>query len=181
MSIDFPIAPETKIAALLDHYPELEDVLIGMAPPFKKLRNPILRKTVARVATLRQAAAVGRIPVDELVGRLRTAVGQPQTEVTGSKDEERDYFTEQPAWFGEDKVVETFIESDLDPNVMPLTPLLQRARKTQEGEIVALVTTYLPAPGIDIMEKKGFEAWSVSQGELIKTYFCRCAPLPGDD
>ena len=52
MSNDFPIEPVTKIAALLDHYPELEDVLIGMAPPFKKLKNPILRKSVAKVASL---------------------------------------------------------------------------------------------------------------------------------
>ena len=181
MSIEFPIEPETKVAALLDHYPELEDVLIKMAPPFEKLRNPILRKSVAKVATLRQAAAVGRIPVDELVRRLRTVVGQAESEVPGSQDRERDYFTERPEWFGEDKVVETFVETDLDPNVMPLTPLLQRARKMQEGEIIELVTTYLPAPGIDIMKKKGFEAWSVSQAELIKTYFCRRESSPGVD
>ena len=181
MSIEFPIEPETKVAALLDHYPELEDVLIGMAPPFKKLKNPILRKTVAKVANLRQAAAVGGIPVDKLVGRLRAAVGQPQAEATGMEGEEREYFTEQPEWFDEVKVMETFVESDLDPNVMPLTPLLQRARKLREGEIVELVTTYLPVPGIDIMKEKGFQAWSVTRGDLVKTYFCRFVPLPGDD
>ena len=51
----------TKVAALLDAYPELEGVLIGIAPPFKKLRNPVLRRSVAKVASLRQAAAVTRI------------------------------------------------------------------------------------------------------------------------
>ena len=34
-----PITPQTKVAELLDAYPELEDVLVEMAPPFKKLRN----------------------------------------------------------------------------------------------------------------------------------------------
>ena len=181
MSIDFLIEPETKIAALLDHYPELEDVLISMAPPFKKLKNPILRKTVAKVATLRQAAAVGRIPINDMVGRLRAAVGQPQTEDTGMEGEEREDFAEQPEWFDEVKITETFVESELDPNVMPLTPLLQRARKLREGEIVELVTTYLPVPGIDIMKEKGFQAWSVTRGDLVKTYFCRLVPLPSDD
>jgi len=181
MSVEFPINPETKIAALLEHYAELEDVLIGMAPPFEKLKNPVLRKTVAKVATLRQAAAVGRIPVDELVDRLRSAVGQPPTGDTGSEGEEREYFTEQPDWFDEAKVTESFVESDLDPNVLPLTPLLQHARKMQEGEIVELVTTYLPAPGIDIVKQKGFQTWSVTRGDLIKTYLCRPMTLPGDD
>jgi len=176
VSIEFPIEPETKVAALLDHYPELEDVLISMAPPFKKLKNPILRKTVAKVANLRQAAAVGRIPVGEMVSRLRAAVGQPDAEDAGREGQEREYFTEQPEWFDEGKVMETFVESELDPDVMPLTPLLQRARKMQAGEIVELVTTYLPVPGIDIMKEKGFQAWSVTRGDLVKTYFCRLEP-----
>jgi hypothetical protein len=73
---DFPILPSTKVAALLDRYPELEEVLIGLPPPFKKLKNPLLRKGVAKVASLRNAAAVGGITVHELVNKLRAAVGQ---------------------------------------------------------------------------------------------------------
>ena len=80
---DFPIEPSTKVAALLDRFPELEDVLIEMAPPFKKLRNPILRRSVAKIASLRHAAAAGRLPVDELVNRLRAQVGQ---EAVASED-----------------------------------------------------------------------------------------------
>ena len=34
-------------------YPELEEVLIGLAPPFKKLKNPLLRKSVAKIATIK--------------------------------------------------------------------------------------------------------------------------------
>jgi hypothetical protein len=65
---DFPILPSTKVAALLERYPELEDVLIGLAPPFKKLKNPLLRKGVAKVASLKHAAAVGGMPVNDLAG-----------------------------------------------------------------------------------------------------------------
>ncbi|MHC4830644.1 MAG: DUF1858 domain-containing protein [Planctomycetota bacterium] len=43
-----PITPETKVAQLLQHYPELEETLIAMAPAFKKLRNPVLRRSVAK-------------------------------------------------------------------------------------------------------------------------------------
>jgi hypothetical protein len=31
----------------------------------------------------------------------------------------------------------------------------------------------LPAPGIDIMRKKGFLAWSTEQDNVIKTYFTK--------
>jgi hypothetical protein len=69
------------------------------------------------------------------------------------------------------------VEEQLDADVMPLNPLIRRATKLREAEIIELVTTYLPAPGIDIMKGKGFMVWSVEEGELIKTYFAK--PIGG--
>ncbi|MGD8491813.1 MAG: DUF1858 domain-containing protein, partial [Anaerolineae bacterium] len=51
------IAPKTKVAELISAYPQLEQVLIDYVPAFEKLKNPVLRKTVARITTLQQAAA----------------------------------------------------------------------------------------------------------------------------
>ena len=170
-----PITPDTKVATLLSHYPELEEVLIGIAPPFKKLRNPILRRSVAKVASLRQAAAVGRVPIDEVVNKLRAEVGQAPISSEAIPDT-TSYFLSQPDWFDGDKVVASIDEQEVDPNVMPLNPLLLRATKMEEGEILELVTAYLPAPGIDIMREKGFAVWPVEQGELIKTCFSKPAP-----
>jgi hypothetical protein len=65
------------------------------------------------------------------------------------------------------------VEEELDEDVMPLNPLFPRANKLQEGEIIESVTTYLPAPGIDIMKGKGFAAWPVEDGKLIRTYFSK--------
>ena len=44
------ISPKTKVLQLIETYPQLEDVLIEYAPAFKKLKNPVLRKTVAKIA-----------------------------------------------------------------------------------------------------------------------------------
>ena len=51
------IVETTKVAVLLDAYPELEGVLIGIAPPFKKLRNPVLRMVGGQ-----GCVAAGRLP-----------------------------------------------------------------------------------------------------------------------
>ncbi len=53
------ITPKTKIYDLLESYPELEDVLLSSAPEFKKLKNPVLRKTIARITNIGQAATIG--------------------------------------------------------------------------------------------------------------------------
>ena len=58
-----PITPATKVAELLESWPELEEALVAQAPAFRRLKNPVLRRTVARVATLEQAAGVGGIAV----------------------------------------------------------------------------------------------------------------------
>ena len=172
MNKKLAITPETKVATLLEHFPELEEVLIGLAPPFKKLRNPVLRKSVAKVASLRQAAAVGRVPLEPMINLLRETVGQEPIEFE-TDDDESLYYSTQPSWFDEKRVAVSLVESEIDPDVMPLTPLMQTARGLNEGEIVELVTTYLPAPGIDIMRKKGFLVWSTEEENVIKTYFTK--------
>jgi hypothetical protein len=81
------ISPKTKVGELLDTYPQLESVLLDLSPAFARLKNPILRKTVARIATLQQAAVVGGLKTDELVNRLRKEAGQNEMAGdTGGKD-----------------------------------------------------------------------------------------------
>ncbi len=169
-----PITPDTKVAALLADYPELEEVLIAIAPLFQKLRNPILRHSVAMVASLRQAAAIGKVDVEEVVNKLRAEVGQALIS-GGVSSDAASYFSSPPEWFHRDKVVASLEERDVDPDVMPLRPLLLQATEMAEGEILELVTACLPAPAIEIMKNKGFSAWSVNDGEQVKTYFSKLA------
>lgn len=166
------ITPSVTIHSLLEKFPELEGVLIGIAPPFKKLKNPILRNTVAKVATIKQAASVGGVPLKDLVNTLREAVGQP---LIDESYEDEEYFTEQPDWFSIDKISATIDESKLkNKDQMALVPLLQKAKNLKEGEIIELVTSFLPAPGIEVMRSKGYSAWIKKESEdLIRSYFLK--------
>ncbi len=162
------ITAGTKVAALLSEHPELEDLLISMSPAFVKLRNPVLRRSVARVATLTQAAAVGKLEVADLVNELRVAAGQAPLADMAVEDVE--YFGPQPDWFDPGSVVNLLHEEDIDPDVMPINPLLRAARDLGPGEVVELVTDHLPAPGIDILRRKGYAVWSVDRDGSIHTF-----------
>jgi len=166
------ITPSVTVHVLLKTYPELEEVLIGLAPPFKKLKNPILRRTIAKVATIRHIASVGGIPLNELISKLRKEVGQPEI---AESYEDNDYFSEQPNWFSLDKVVRSINEAELkDKDKMALTIILKEARSVKKGEIIELVTSFLPAPGIDAMKKKGYSAWTKKESkDVIKSYFLK--------
>jgi hypothetical protein len=164
------ITPSTKVNDLLDTYPELEETLISIAPPFKKLKNPILRKSVARVATIKHISSVGNVPLNELINKLRMAVGQS---VTDDSYEDENYFLDKPDWFSEDKISLSFNEEKLgDKDKMTLVTMLQEAKNVKEGEIIELTTRFLPAPGIDRMKSKGYSVWTVKEeDDLIKSYF----------
>ncbi len=110
--------------------------------------------------------------MEELVNTLRAAVGQDPigAEAVG---ETVSYFGTEPEWFDTGRVVGSIDQREMDPNVMTINPLITRASKMQEGEMLELVTTFLPAPGIDLMRSRGFAAWSLEQGPLVKTYFSR--------
>lgn len=166
------ITPSLTVHALLEEYPELEEVLIGIAPPFKKLRNPILRRTVAKVATLKHISSVGSVPLNELIDRLREAVGQSKSEEVYA---DQNYCGEQPDWFSPEKVVLSIDEGKVeDKDKMTLVVIMEESKNVQEGEVIELVTSFLPAPGIDVMKSKGYSAWTVKEGnDSFKSYFLK--------
>ena len=90
---------------------------------------------MARVASIRHISSVGNVPLDELVNKLRVAVGQPVTNVSYSEEE---YFGAQPYWFSTDKVSATIEEDELDDkNKMTLVVIHEKAKDVAKGEIRA--------------------------------------------
>jgi DUF438 domain-containing protein len=87
------LKPTTQLGPLLEQYPFLIDFLAGYAPKFKVIRNPIMRKTVARAATLERAAKLGGVELTGLLRALAEAISEEaDEEVTvappGGREEE---------------------------------------------------------------------------------------------
>ncbi len=64
------LGPDTKAYDLLTTYPFIKEYLIQLHPHFEKLNNPVMLKTVGRVATLNMAAGAVNIPVDKFISGL---------------------------------------------------------------------------------------------------------------
>jgi hypothetical protein len=65
---------KTKIDDLLKQFPFLEDFLITLSPKFKGLKNPIMRKTMGKVASLEMAATVSGLNIDRLISSLTAEI-----------------------------------------------------------------------------------------------------------
>jgi TusA-related sulfurtransferase len=152
------ITPKTKIYDLLEAYPELEDTLIDSAPEFKKLKNPVLRKTITRITNIGQAATIGGLNVEELVNRLREKVGQNTLEKlddTGTK-----YVTECPVWFRKEAVSQTIdIREMLNKGEQPVHEVLAAIKKLNESEILEIIAPFIPAPLLDKTLSLEYKHW----------------------
>lgn len=166
------ISPKTKVGELLDAYPHLETVLMGLSPAFEKLKNPILRKTVARVATLQQIAVVGGLTVDSIVSRLRQEAGQVSDEEITSENE---YFTsEAPEWFDQKRITNKLdARPVINSGGSPMQEIIQSTGLLKPGEIFELETPFVPAPIIDMLKSKGFKIYSIQKGDVVTSYISK--------
>lgn len=189
------ITPETRVGALLEAYPELEPVLIEFAPAFNALRNPVLRRTVAQVATLRRAAGVAGVPARELVVALRKAAGLPvddcaaddaaldsasclsQAPVTGDEKKRGRVPAPRPDWRDDSRVCVTLNADELlAAGETPLTRVTQ-ALRDHPGGVVRLVSSFEPTPLLEALEKAGHRVWCVrGENGNYTSYFAPRAP-----
>ena len=179
------ITLQTKVWEFLEDYPELESDLLNLSPAFAKLKNPILRRTIAKVTSLQQAASIAGIPAGELVMILRRAAGESgqlngistsesDSKVAGEEgDESGKYTGERPEWFTSERVVKIFdAVSVINSGDVPMSQILKSANELNKGEIFEFKTPFLPTPILDILNGKGYLVWSEKQinedtGELV--------------
>ena len=163
------ITPDSKVGELLERWPALEAVLLDLSPHFAALRNPVLRRTIAKVATLRHVASVGGVPLGVLLEKLRAGAGLPRLaldeDVEGSV---------RPAWADGSAVTSTHdAREEIESGVHPMARVLADLGRLGDGEVHALVTPFVPAPLLDLAREKTFESFSVREGGLVRTFFRR--------
>ena len=68
------ITPKTTVHTLLKEHPFLLDFLAGYNPEFKKLTNPVMRRTMGRMATLDTVARQGNVPLNQLMNDIASEI-----------------------------------------------------------------------------------------------------------
>lgn len=174
-----PITPQTKVGDLLRNYPHLEETLIGLSPEFQRLKNPALRATVAKVATLAQVARIGGLDVAGVIHALRRAAGGDESllvdAMAGESGGPDGAVEKAPSWFDRDRVSATFdARPAIEEGRHPLPDVVRAAEALGPGGILELITPFDPAPLVGVLDGKGFDAWGERRGpQEVRTYFRR--------
>ena len=137
-------------------------------PAFAKLKNPVLRATVAKVATLEHAAKVGGIPLPALIGHLRRALGQAEgCTADGAASQAVDAW---PDWFQPREVVaELSVAKVLAEGDHPMAVSRKLLIGSPRGAIVVLASEFEPAPLLEQMRAQGILAACVRLGSSYRT------------
>ena len=167
------ITPKTKIYDLLEAYPDLEELLISSAPEFKKLTNPLLRKTITRITNISQAATIGGLNVETLVNILREKVGQGNIEQLD--DSSHKYVTTPPGWFSKDSIVRTIdIREMLNKDEQPVHEVMAAIKTLGGNEILKIIAPFIPAPLLDKTLSLDYKHWLEKRPEgLYNIYFIK--------
>lgn len=148
-----------KVSDLLDAYPQLEGTLLELSPAFSKLRNPILRRTVAKVTTLQQAAKVAGVSPILLLETLRQAAGLPIDNNNESIDIENEQ-KDKPEWFGKMNITIRFdARPIIESGENPMQEIIRLSKVLQNNQIMELTAPFKPVPIMDLLKSKGFEVW----------------------
>jgi uncharacterized protein (DUF2249 family) len=157
-----PISPQDKVSEVLDD--SLVEVFVRHAPHFDKLRNRAMRRVMARLITVEQAAATAKIPVQRLVSDLNAALGlsresltaapaAPPASATATSDDRH------PA---NARIVEVDVRADLRSGREPFSRIMGAVAALQTGEVLHLRAIFEPAPLYTVLGKRGFVHESTS-------------------
>ncbi|MGY5876899.1 MAG: DUF438 domain-containing protein [Candidatus Thorarchaeota archaeon] len=70
----------TKILELAEEFPFLFDTLVEISPKLKRLRNPILQKTIGKRATLTDVSKMSKVPLQRLFQLLAESIKENANE-----------------------------------------------------------------------------------------------------
>lgn len=168
------ITLETKIYDLLSDYKGMKEILIEINPKFKKLNNPVLRRTLGRVAGVRQAAIVGGMEPMDLLNQLRLAVGQESICETCTKESEVCHTpapAPRPDWVAGAPVTILDANQILDEDKNPLALSRKALRALKAGEFILITADFRPEPLIEEFIKDGYLVYTEERkNDLFYTY-----------
>ena len=154
------ITLDTKIATLLNNYENMKDILIDINPKFKKLNNPVLRRTLAKLASVKQAAIVGGMEPIELLNKLRVAVGQSTVEINSHDTTQDNTIKPMPEWAKAQPIATLNANELLNEELNPLAKAHQILKNANDSEFITITSDFKPEPLIEEFIKAKREVYS---------------------
>lgn len=144
---------QTKISELIRHDKSSIDAIATIAPPLKRLKNPVLRKIMAPRVNVEEAAKMGGCKVEDFIRVLQPLgyqyVSIHNNGVPGKNEQLPDWLEKAPLSEIHTFDVRPIIENGTDP----LKAIMAEFKKVKSSEILCIINTFIPTPLIHLLGK----------------------------
>jgi uncharacterized protein (DUF2249 family) len=157
MSPTIPILAHDRVSDVLARDESLVEVFVRAAPHFSKLRNRAMRRVMARLVTVEQAACTAKIATERLVRELNAALGladdRPSIGASASAPDGAPKYDRHPEGA---PVVELDVRDDLRSGREPFSRIMSAIAALEDEEVFHLRAIFEPAPLFTVLSKRGF-------------------------
>ena len=154
-----PVAPTDRVSDVLARDETLVEVFVRHAPHFEKLRHAGMRRVMARLVTIEQAARMANVSVNSLVRDLNdalhietSAVADPIGDDAGVPWEPG--ASQRPASLPE---VALDLREDMRAGREPFSRIMAAVAALGPNEVLRLRTIFEPVPLFAALGKRGFD------------------------
>ena len=164
------ITQDTKISKILKEKPEAIDVIAGINQNFRKLQNPILRRSLATRVSVKDAAKIGKVPVNEFLKALEQTGFEVEYADTQLNQEQPEALL--PPDFSNREIVELDVRPIIAEGKDPFGYINKTAKKIKPEQILLIINDFEPIPLVDYLIGKNFIHWMKQDDEgNYLTYF----------
>ena len=149
-----PVQASDKLQSLFERDERLIDVIASHSPQLAKLRHSPMRRIMARVTTVAQAARVCKMNVESLVNELNGVLGIRSANISASPvAATSDDSTPLPPFTS---VVELDVRDELEKGGEPFSRIMAAVAGLGDDAVLYLRAPFEPVPLFGVMEKRGF-------------------------
>lgn len=166
-----PLRLQDRISTVLARDERMLDVLIAASPALGKLKNPLLRKTMSKLATVEQAARVAGLDAHDLLARLNSVLSgeappAPIRSLSAPASDDREYdgasdILRTP----QERIVDLDVREELRSGREPFRLIMSVAGSVRVGEVLRLRAIFEPAPLYAVLARQGFSHFTEQLGK----------------
>jgi uncharacterized protein (DUF2249 family) len=176
---------DTVVADAIQRDPEVLERLIALSAKFARLRNPVVRRTMARLATLADAARIAGLPVCRVVSAANGAADAAPEVVVAAESAGPDKAEGRPDWFclvDEAGAARLDVRPILNAGKDPLLRIMAVARTVRDGGALIIDAPFDPAPLRRVLARKGFVSHAMGvTPDLVRVCFLRNHALAAEE
>ncbi len=147
----------TKISKILKEKPEAINVIANINVNFKKLQNPILRRSLATRVSVKDAAKIGKVKVNDFLKSLEK-IGF-EVEYIQAVDEKNLELHIMPPDFSDKEIITLDVRPIIAEGKDPFGYINKAAKQIESNQILLIINDFEPIPLIEYLIDKSFVHW----------------------